>query len=678
MRFILVLVILVWAATIASLARGAESVPFLSEQVTARLLVASNGVREGASELSAGFEVVLAPGWKTYWRSPGTVGLPPQLDWSGSENVADVELMYPAPQRFEAFGITNAGYEREVVYPLRVKLERPGEPARLLASATILVCEKVCIPEVFDLSVAVPKGGGVDRVAAARIAAFAARVPVETEAIAVRAAGFADGAFTATLEGPVAMIRDVFVEREGAVFGRPTIVNHRDPSTITVSLPVEKAGEGPIEATLVDGGTDQAHALAMPLGGKPSASPADAAPVRSLLLYAALAFLGGVILNFMPCVLPVLAIKLGSAVSAQGASRGRIRNGFLVSAGGVMAFVLGLAAVLSALKASGALVGWGMQFQSPVFLIFVAVLLVVFAASMFGLFAIRLPGRLNTAMAGSGSGYAGDFATGAFAALLATPCSAPFLGTAVAFALAGGAVDTFAIFLALGLGLALPYLLVALFPGAVRLLPRPGPWMNTLRLVLGAALLATALWLLWVLAGVAGSGVALAVAALIAAAMVLAALPVGALGRVRGAGATALLLGAFLVPFLVAPPLPRDVSDHVWTAFNEGGIAAEVARGRTVFVDVTADWCLTCKVNKSAVLDLADVRAALRGDAIVAMRADWTRPDDAILRYLKRKNRSGIPFNAVYGPGAPDGIVLSELLTRGAVLDAIERAGGKG
>ena len=594
MRFILFLVIAVWAAVVASLAQAASSEPFRGDHMTARLIVAEDGVREGAASLSAGLDVELEAGWHTYWREPGEVGLPPELDWSQSENVAGVELMFPRPIRFTAFDIEQVGYEDEVVYPLRVALERPGEPATLRANATVLVCREVCIPEVFSLALDLSAGGGVDREAAARIARFA-----------------------------------------------------------------ETVGELPSDAIAVSA-------------------------ARSLALYAALAFLGGFILNFMPCVLPVLAIKLGSAIRSQQDGRRRIRMGFLASAAGVMAFVLGLAAVLAALKASGALVGWGMQFQSPLFLTFVVVLLGVFAASMFGLFEIRLPSALNARMGslgsggsatGAGSGYAGDFATGAFAALLATPCSAPFLGTAVAFALAGGAVETFVVFAALGLGLALPYLLVAVFPALVRLLPRPGRWMETLRLVLGAALAATALWLLWVLAGVAGWAVALLVGIAVALAMALAALPVGRIPW-RGAAATALLLAAFAAPSLLAAPAPRDVSDHIWTAFDADGIGREVARGRTVFVDVTADWCLTCKVNKSAVLSLADVEAALSGDAIVAMRADWTRPNEAILRYLKRNRRSGIPFNAVYGPGAPEGIVLSELLTRGAVLGAIERAGG--
>ena len=683
MRLILLLVIAVWVATIASLARAAESAPFASEQVTARLLVAENGVAPGSGELSAGFEIVLAPGWKTYWRSPGEVGLPPQLDWSASENVADVELMYPVPQRFEAFGIQNVGYADEVVYPLRVRLERPGEAARLSAEATILVCEKICIPETFALAVdlpaaGLPTGGGVDRDSAQRIGRFAARVPVEKPGLSLRGAGLADGRLVATFDGPVAAIGDAFAERDGASFGKPRIVRHRDPSTITVEVPVEKPGSGPVRLTLAnaEGGADWAAAtLPVALGASaPRIEPP--APDAGLAGYALLAFLGGLVLNLMPCVLPVLAIKLGSAIHARGASRARIRNGFLLSAAGVMTFVLGLAAVLSVLKASGALVGWGMQFQSPVFLIFVVALLAIFAASMFGLFAIRLPGRLSTAMAGTGSGYAGDFATGAFAALLATPCSAPFLGTAVAFALAGGAGETFAVFAALGLGLALPYLAVAALPRVVRLLPRPGPWMDGLRRILGAALLATALWLIWVLAGVSGWTVALVVAAMLTAAVLLAGLPVGAVGRMRGAGATALMLAAFAVPFTVAPPAARDVSDHVWSAFEPNGIAAEVAAGRTVFVDVTADWCLTCKVNKAAVLDLDAVRRALAGEGVTAMRGDWTRPDDAILRYLKANGRSGIPFNAVYGPGAPGGIVLSELLTERAVMDAIARAGG--
>jgi suppressor for copper-sensitivity B len=277
-----------------------------------------------------------------------------------------------------------------------------------------------------------------------------------------------------------------------------------------------------------------------------------------------------------------------------------------------------------ALKEAGLAAGWGIQFQQPVFLGAMIAVLLLFAANLWGLFEIRLPGSVSDATAGAG----GNFATGALAALLATPCSAPFVGTAVGFALAGGVGDIYAIFVALGIGLAAPYLVVAAWPRIATALPRPGRWMIHLRRVLGVALIGTAVW-----------------------------------------------LGVVLVS------VSRDETEEVadagpWRPFEPAAIADEVRLGRIVVVEVTADWCLTCKVNKRAVLDRAAVRERLARPDVTAMLADWTRPDPAIARYLARHGRYGIPFTAVYGPAMPDGQVLPELLTDSAVLDAIRKAGG--
>ena len=305
----------------------------------------------------------------------------------------------------------------------------------------------------------------------------------------------------------------------------------------------------------------------------------------------------------------------------------------------------------------------------------------LFACNLFGLFEIPLPawaGRLGLAGAGR-DGLAGHFAAGAFATLLATPCSAPFLGTAASFALSRGAVEIFAIFAALGVGMAAPYLAVAAFPGLVTRLPRPGPWMAWARAVLGLALVGTAAWLIYVLAGLAGS----AAAALVAAACAALA-PISWLARGRGrwrpalgAATAAVAVAAFFAPAL-APPADRAAAAPaagVWRPFDAAALRAAVADGKTVFVDVTADWCVTCQVNKTLVLDAEPVRGRLASPSVLAMRADWTRPDPAVSAYLASFDRYGIPFNAVYGPRARHGLALPELLRADTVLAALDRAG---
>jgi suppressor for copper-sensitivity B len=390
-----------------------------------------------------------------------------------------------------------------------------------------------------------------------------------------------------------------------------------------------------------------------------------------------IALLGGLILNLMPCVLPVLSLKLLGAIQA---GTGRVRAGFLASAAGILVSFLALAGLAIGLEAMGATVGWGIQFQQPLFLVAMVVLLTLFACNLLGLFEIVLPWRVADAAARAGGDrpLLAPFATGVFATLLATPCSAPFLGTAIGFALTRGPGEIVAIFAALGIGFAAPYLLVAAFPALARLMPRPGRWMIVLKAVLAVALFGTAIWLVTVLALQVGTEAAAAIGALM---IVLTALfwlrrrlP-RALAATALAGMAITLTGAFAAPLVLDQPVPDGpASSARWIAFDAGAIPGRVAAGEIVFVNMTAAWCLTCQVNEAVVFSAPTVLEALAGTT--PMRGDWTNPDRAISDFLAAHGRYGIPFNIVYGPGAPAGIVLPELCTESAVLDAIARAGG--
>jgi suppressor for copper-sensitivity B len=358
----------------------------------------------------------------------------------------------------------------------------------------------------------------------------------------------------------------------------------------------------------------------------------------SLLVILGIALLGGLLLNVMPCVLPVLVLKLTSVLQHGGGEGEHVRLSFLATAAGIVSAFLALAASLVGLKLAGHEIGWGIQFQQPVFLAILATICLVFAANLWGLFQVPLP-----AMAGDLALTAdtrvrnhkmlGAFLTGVFATVLATPCSAPFVGTAIGFALSRGGTEIFAIFLAMAIGLSLPYLAVAAAPHLAVMLPRPGRWMVWLRKALGVSMAATALWLGWVLAGQVG--------------------------------------------LLQATPADQAQGEAVhWQAFDPATIPELVASGKTVFVDVTADWCLTCKVNKSLLLDPPPVSTLLNQDNVVPMVADWTRPDPAISRFLAQHNRYGIPLNVVYGPKAPQGIVLPEICSAETMVEAIKQAQG--
>jgi suppressor for copper-sensitivity B len=427
----------------------------------------------------------------------------------------------------------------------------------------------------------------------------------------------------------------------------------------------------PLTVTVVDG------ARSFEAAAVPTETPAPSELAR-LLPMLLTALIGGLILNFMPCVLPVLSLKLMAVVRHRNNAEA-LRRGFLASAAGILLAFLGLAGAMIGLRSAGVAVGWGLQFQEPLFLAVMAALTTLFAANLWDLLEIHLPRWIADRVGGmvGGQSFLGNVATGMFATLLATPCSAPFLGTAVGFALAGTSLDILVIFAALGAGLALPYLMVAAVPGVARLLPRPGHWMLLLRRVLGLALLGTAGWLIFVLSAEVGIASAVEVAVLLAVPVIL--LVALSASRLRAAGATLSILAALGAAAAAPTPAATENAqvDAFWQPFDRGRIATLVGEGKVVFVDVTARWCLTCQVNKRLVLDQAPVRARLETSAVVAMQADWTRPDPGIADYLRTYGRYGIPFNIVYGPGAPSGIALSELLTSGDVLAALERAKGR-
>ncbi|HYG85509.1 MAG TPA: protein-disulfide reductase DsbD domain-containing protein [Azospirillum sp.] len=658
--------------------------------VEARLVSAVEGTGERGS-VPLALEVRLERGWKTYWRSPGDAGLPPQIDWTGSANLKEASFGYPAPHRMTTLGIETVGYEGAVTFPVRAVPAEAGKPLDLKAGVDLLVCSEICIPQHVDVTLSLPAGPAVAGPEANIVSRAENSVPGDGRAAgleirAVRAQG-AVLEVEATAREPFGK-PDVFVELEPPLALTAPKVRLSDAGRTAVlrfqvadaPKDLDLAGR-PATLTLVDGARAvETHGtvVAGPVGGTVGVAP-------SLFAMLGVALLGGLILNLMPCVLPVLSLKLLHAVQHSGAPLRAVRAGFLASAAGIVTSFLLLAGVMVGLKAAGAAVGWGIQFQQPLFLVFMVVLVTLFAANLWGLFEIPLPRALADAFAGpeEGHGLAGPFATGAVATLLATPCSAPFLGTAVGFALAKGPLEIVSIFAALGVGLALPYLMVAAFPRMARLLPRPGRWMLALRRVLAVALALTGVWLLTVMAVQVGDMVAGLVAALMAALVLALWLGRRLAERVRWAGAAlagVLALAAFVLPAQFgrhadAAPVVDAVSR--WAAFDEAAIREHVAAGRTVFVDVTADWCITCQANKKLVINRGEAAKRLQADGVVPMRADWTRPDERITAYLAAHGRYGIPFNIVYGPGAPDGVPLPELLSEAAVIDALDKASAK-
>lgn len=681
-------------------ARGQAASDWARTEQTALRLVSAAAATGSGQAVRLALQFRMSPGWKIYWRSPGDAGYPPRADWTGSDNLAGAEIAWPAPTRFEVLGMQTLGYKDEVLLPVTARPEVPGAPMRLRAKIDYLACADICIPYEASLALDLPAGPTAPTAHTHLIDRFEARVPGPPSGMmAIERAALGGPRAKPALRISARAARpfsspDVFVEGASDFWFGPPEVQLREggylaelrvPIGVEPGMAAGLVGQR-LTVTLVDrGGEGPPRSLEdrVEIGKAALETPTVAAFAAMI----GIALLGGLILNLMPCVLPVLSLKLLTVIRHGGADAARVRRSFIATFAGIVATFLLLGAVLVGLRLAGVSVGWGIQFQQPLFLIAMALVVTLFAANLWGFFAIDLPSGVATAIVRADSahradGVLGPFLAGVFATLLATPCSAPFLGTAVGFALARGPVEIMSIFAALGVGMALPYLAIAARPGLATRLPRPGPWMGKMQAVLGFALAGTAVWLLSVLAVQAGRAAALAVGA----AMIAAVLLLGARRRL-GAGAAKLAtvlvvpiaVAAFAAPALLPPagaPARPETSRIQWRPFDRAAIPALVAAGKTVFVDVTADWCITCQVNKSLVLETDEMAPWFARADMVAMRADWTLPDPAISDYLASFERYGIPFNAVYGPGAPGGIDLPEILTGDAVRAALRKAGG--
>jgi suppressor for copper-sensitivity B len=571
-------------------------------------------------------DVKLEKGWKTYWRSPGEGGVAPSIAWQ--EDMPKVEWFWPTPARFDVAGITTQGYHDRVTIPMVI---HGRAPETLRGVLTLSTCSNVCLLTDYSFTVT---STVADATFAHDFAQAMGQVPVEGGLTDSLKAGYRQGSLVidAVRAGGWTNPGLYLDPPEDTDLGKPTF--RIDGDTLQATVPVSDGwGEGApdlrgksLTLVLADSGIAQQNTLT--IGSAPAAAGGnDAFPLWQVVL---MALVGGLILNLMPCVLPVLGMKLGSILLVQQKDRSLVRRQFLASVAGIIASFMVLALLMTVLRLTNQALGWGIQFQNPWFIGFMALVMLVFSANLFGLFEFRLSSNMNTRLATQGgNGMAGHFWQGAFATLLATPCSAPFLGTAVAVALTASYPVLWGLFLALGLGMSLPWLLIALRPGLAMRLPRPGKWMNWLRRVLGLLMLGSAIWLASLL-----------------------------LVHFGGSG---------------GKPAQENIA---WQPLSEQAIQDALAQHKRVFIDVTADWCITCKANKYNVLNKEDVQAVLQAPDVVALRGDWTLPSPQITDFLRSRGQVAVPFNQIYGPGLPEGKVLPTLLSRDSVLTTLDEAKG--
>ena len=639
--------------------------------------------------LPLALEFRLAPGWKIYWRTPGEAGLPPTVDLLADGDAVISLIKWPVPKRFNAFGFDNFGYDSAVILPLQVSGHRRGSSVQLRGQIEALVCADICVPLGGSVALTMPAGPAsptVDSRAIAQAAALVPRQAAGNPLFAVERVWQAADALHMQFAARLA-IDDIFIEGVmDAAFKKPRMNGADAVIAIETSTPLDLVGRD-ITATIIAGDqfAEQSFTITIP---EPDISATDAGWMIFVL-----AWVGGLILNLMPCVLPVLAIKLGSVIESAGQQKSLVRIRFLAAAAGIVTSFILFAAALAAMRLAGAQIGWGIQFQSPLFLTVMMLSLGVFVLAMLDRLVLPVPAfahRLTRGFGGAASRrrlVAGDFLTGMLATIMATPCSAPFVGVAVGVALTGSMAKLFGIFIALGLGLATPWMLIMVAPGLISALPKPGPWMVWLKHILALLLAGTALWLGSILFAITGA----LMTGMLTAGVIM--IIVGLSGHSRAVSRPFSLVGVVLVVgLLAAPPQlvtmsgPKMEADYrqtnddgvVWQDWQPAMIGPLVDSGKTVFVDVTAAWCITCKANKSLVIEQAPVAPHLRklvdAGKLVLLQADWTRPNADIAAFLASYQRYGIPFNIVYGPHALDGIQLGELLTSDAVLAALNKA----
>ncbi|HIF9438184.1 TPA: protein-disulfide reductase DsbD family protein [Photobacterium damselae] len=655
--------------------------------VAVRLML--TGEKNEANKTVEGLlEVKLDKDWKTYWRSPGEGGTAPSINWELSSNLNSVDWHWPLPKRYEFLGVETLGYKHDVIFPMTFHLDDMNKPVFLSGKLTMSSCTSICVLTDYELSLDFNPEKLVPSVDAMVLYNKGnSLVPKPSTAVELTQVSYDEAKKIVSI---VATNKagwtnpDVFVDGQSKPVKQTSFLTPKidvSGEQLIAQVPVSSwfgtpklVGE-PLSVTITD------KDIAVELSKTADNKPVIALQNDSLLKVIGLALLGGLILNIMPCVLPVLGMKLSSVISAKGLERRQIRAQFIASALGILVSFWLLAGFLALLKVSGQALGWGVQFQSPWFIGAMMIITGLFAANMLGLFEIRLSSNTNTWLATrGGNSYGGHFVQGMFATLLATPCSAPFLGTAVAFALGANYLTLFAIFTALAVGMAAPWLLIALFPQLANALPKPGMWMNTVKTIFGLMMLVTSLWLLSLMANFFSLKIVIVIG-VIALALLL-----SQLWRIKGKRATLLTVGFLIIVTAIgliigsltadkwAKPLPQD---HHWAPLNVEQIKQDVAQGKTVFVDVTADWCITCKANKVGVILQEPVYSALDQENIVLMRGDWTKPSDYVTNFLQSHGRFGVPFNIVYGPAAPNGIELPVILTSEQVLDALKQASSK-
>lgn len=657
-HFVLMTLAALWALPAGAQAPGERHV-----QVA---LVPETATPRAGGDVTLAFVSRPQPGWHGYWMNPGDAGVETTATWTLPAGVTAGPIAYPVPHRLLIAGLMNYVYEGPFTQFVTLRL-----PAGLAAGTTLpvsvkldyLVCtDEVCVPESATLSTTLTVGdGAVSPERRAQFDGWRRALPKPLGSPATYAVENNRLRIAVPFPASAAVTDPYFFPLTDGVldYAAPQTVT-RDGDTLLIETAAKAGRPARLEGVLATGG--QGFAVIAAPGAVAAASGGEAADLGTLFLALGGAVLGGLLLNIMPCVFPILSLKALSL--AKGGGEGA-RGEAVAYTAGVVLVCLTLGGVLLALRAGGASVGWAFQLTDPRVIFVLLLLVTAIAFNLAGLFELAPPAAINR-LAGAGRG--GAFGTGALAAFVATPCTGPFMGAAMGTALLLPWWGALAVFGGLGLGLALPFLLIGFVPALRRALPKPGAWMETFRRILAIPMFATALALAWVLgrqAGVDGMTLGLAAAALLAAGLWWTGVRQG---RGRGGawvpGTVAAVLALTATATIARAPAAQATTLAGAERFSEQRLAELQASGRPVFAYFTADWCVTCKVNEKAVIETAEVQAALGGGKVATLVGDWTDGDPALGRFIEQHNRAGVPLYLWYKPGSPTPEVLPQLLTR--------------
>src|SRR6266516_3221906 len=665
--------------------------------VKAELLADTNAVVPG-KKFTAGLLLRMAPGWHTYWKFSGDAGLPTEVKWKLPKGWKIGEIQWPIPRKTNDPGdIQTYGYQDEVL--LMQKITPPekidNSPVKLSADATWLVCEKICIPGNANLELELPRSTTSAPDNTEIFARFRRLLPQNWPEPKIATANWTRAGSDLRLSVRSATLAnyssaDFYPLPQGdTVVGHPK-VESRDTNEMVFRVPIESGSKNlsSIQGLVVFAQRADGNDRAAWQTPASTTASTNSAPARGIFTFLFFGFLGGIILNLMPCVLPVISLKIFGFIQHAAQSRQKILRSGIAFAAGIFAWFIGLALLLIALKAAGREITWGgFQFTNPYFVLSLSVIVLIFALNLFGVFEISLPQGATRGLLGwtGGQGEAGSFFQGVFATVLATPCTAPFLGTALGFAFAQSPAIILGMFVAIAAGMSAPYLLLCVQPAWLRFLPKPGPWMLHVKQFMGFLLLATLLLLMYVLGaqrGLEGAIWASCFLLIISIACWMKGAFVVPSASVAKRQISIVLLLALVICsgiyFIGGKFRSTKISTGVaqlagdWQAFTPERLQAELGQGHTVFIDFTAAWCLTCKFNEANVLESDAVREAFQRHAIVKLKADWTNGDPVITKLLQQFGRPGVPLYVLYPGKSEEPIVFPELLTKSVILEKLE------